>query len=116
VILAKTPPFRPMVDKLVAGVFEMDMKVRRRVVDATPQRYRVDFADMNEATADVSFWFTTKPVFNDGEINLGEPVGRRYLIPRYRIVDPTPADQADFHRRLNALWQYGYDRGRAALR
>ena len=118
-IVPKQGPFCGAVEALIAGVFEYSPAERRRDVDRLPVACRVDLSDSDEFTRDYSFWFKLKVVSNVSEVQAypgGQPrPDRPYPFPRPNIVQSVPEDAAEFHRRLNLQWQYGYDRTRAAF-
>ncbi len=118
-IVPKQGPFRQLIEDLIASVFEYAPKQRREEVDRLPVTWRVDMADSEEFTKDYSFWFHVKWVRNESEVQAlpgGQPrPNKPYLIPRPHIVQSVPEDENEFHRCLNAQWQYGYDRTKAAF-
>lgn len=104
---------------VIHSVFEYEPNQRMDAVNQFPVKYRVDFSDATPALKGNSFWFSAKFVNNESEVQSvlsGDyKKDRAYLIPRYRIVDNVPASFEEYQKKINAQWQYGYDRAKMAF-
>jgi hypothetical protein len=121
IILAKQTPLSWMSESLGSSLVEYRQNARRfYVVDRMPVAYRVDLSDYYKLFEKESFWFATKWIDNESEVQAvvpGESESQRtYRIPRLRIVEEVPEDHGEFCRRVIIQWQYGYDRAAAAFK
>jgi hypothetical protein len=119
-VVPKFHPFGRLTNMALSAIVEYNENHRMQSVDQMPVAYRIDSSDFNSTMSKNSFWFRPKLVHDQSEIQSDAPGEgnkiRPYLMPRFRIVDGIPSNLCEFQRRLNAQWQYGYERGAAAFR
>lgn len=113
VILPRTMRFDGKQDIISKSTFGYSQRDRQEQLEHFPVAYRVDMSDNGEVLKQYSFWFTVDRVREEpmgSQARFTYP-GKKYRIPRPRLIYTMTDDYEEFVERIRTQYAYGYERG-----